>query len=162
MRIYIFLDTSWWKDSIGRVLRFLGWSRKIIQETTARGSQGVSEQQIADMLHDLPVPVKGRLDPDHSAYAGPAEDWVGRLVFHVRTTPDEVCQFYQEAMPDFGWRMICATRSDRGNVVNFVCGTRGVSIQVDMDPLRGCNVTLILVPHRKAISIWELDQATQK
>jgi len=111
--------------------------------TSASG--GTAATPTFGQFTDVPIPDGARMDADRSLLVGPADSWVGRLVFSVRwSNAPELFDFFKAKMPSYQWQEISSVRADI-SVMTWQRGDRIATIQIE-ETTFGAGVTLTMGP----------------
>jgi hypothetical protein len=98
-------------------------------------------------IKDVPLPEKAKEDLDRSYIYESANLQLGRMVYTIRTSVNELAQFYIDNMPASGWNLINVKQAEGGAELLF--RKAGKKLEVSVIPLglmRGQRLVLHLVP----------------
>lgn len=70
-----------------------------------------SNQSIADLLGDMPVPNGAQIQNENTLIIGKGVGWVGRVNLSAQQSSNEVYNFFLTDLPKAGWSVISATKS---------------------------------------------------
>ncbi len=98
---------------------------------------------------DVPLPMKAKEDLDRSyVYEAPSMQ-VGRMVYTIRASVNDIAQFYIDACPAADWKLVSVKQGTGGAEVLF--RKPGKKLEVSILPLgmlRGKRLVLHLVPEQ--------------
>jgi hypothetical protein len=122
-----------------------GCSHSISSGSPGTTQGGAAATPTFGQFTDVPVPDGARMDTDRSLLVGPADNWVGRLVYSVRwSNAPELFDFFKQKMPAYQWREISSVRADI-SVMTWQRGDRIATIQIE-ETTFGAAVTLTMGP----------------
>jgi hypothetical protein len=109
------------------------------------GGSGAGASPTFGQFTDIPIYDGARMDADRSLLVGPADNWVGRLVYSVfHANAPDLFDFYKAKMPSYQWQEISSVRADI-SVMTWQRGDRIATIQIEETTL-GASVTLTMGP----------------
>lgn len=116
--------------------------------TTATPQQASSLQMSPNQrIKDVPLPQKAKEDLERSYVYESANLQLGRMVYTINAPVTEVAQFYIDAAPAAGWKLINVKQAEGGAEMLF--RKEGKKLEVSVKPLgllRGQRLVLHLVP----------------
>jgi len=133
------------------ILAAIGCARTPVIETGLRGTRSDQDASGLPQLRDFPVPPKAKLKTEQTLILGHLETWTGRIVMRSKLSENDLCAFYQDRMPGFGWRMISATQA-RVSLMSFVREDRVATLRVEASRFSGCTITAIVSPRQGGVS----------
>ncbi len=98
-------------------------------------------------FRDVPLPANAKEDLERSYVYETPEFKVGRMVYTIRESVNDIAQFYIDACPAADWRLINVKQADGGAELLF--RKAGKKLEVSIIPLglfRGRRLVLHLVP----------------
>ncbi len=110
---------------------------------TPQGATG--EQPHLTRFADLPIPAGAKMNVTRSLILGPADAWVGRLVFNAAASSQTLFQFYAREMPRFDWQEIARVRA-QVSILTYTRGARTATVQISSATLGGSVVSVIMAP----------------
>jgi len=113
-------------------------------------SQSAPEGPTADQprltrFSDIPIPAGAQMNVTRSLILGPAETWVGRLVFNASTGSQTLYQFYTREMPRFKWQEVTRVRA-QVSILTYTRGARTATVQISSTTLGGSVVSVTMAP----------------
>lgn len=102
-------------------------------------------------MKDVPLPAKAKEDLERSYVYESATLQVGRMVYTVRASVNEIAQFYIDNAPAAGWQLINLNQAEGGATLLF--RKEGKKLDVSVIPLgvlRSQRLVLQLVPDQAA------------
>ncbi len=123
-------------------------------EPAARGAVTPSPEQAPALqmapnqrFRDVPLPAKASEDLDRSYVYESQDMQVGRMVYTIRASVNDIAQFYIDACPAADWKLISVKQAEGGSELLF--RKPGKKLEVSIFPLglfRGKRLVLHLVP----------------
>lgn len=95
-----------------------------------------SNQSIADLLGDMPVPNGARINNENTMIIGRGVGWVGRVYLDGLQSPNEIYSFFLTDFPKAGWTTVSATKA-KTSIVIFTKEDRTCTIEVSEGSFTG-------------------------
>jgi hypothetical protein len=111
----------------------------------SRAGDGPAPGPTLAQFTDIPIPAGASMNLERSLILGPADNWIGRLVFTASLGPQQMFEFYGREMPGFGWQEVTRVRA-RINIMTFTRGGRATTVQIMRTTLGGSEVDLTVSP----------------
>ena len=99
---------------------------------------------------DIPMPGGMEMDLERTLILGSQESWIGRLVLNTTNPANEMFDFYQREMLNFGWSEITTVRAEV-SVLTYARGDRVATLQIHRGSLRGTTVDITVSPRAMAL-----------
>ncbi|MDH3241977.1 MAG: hypothetical protein OEO83_15085 [Alphaproteobacteria bacterium] len=112
-------------------------------ETTDEGP--AADQPRLTRFSDIPIPAGAQMNVTRSLILGPADAWVGRLVFNASTGSQTLYQFYTREMPRFKWQEVTRVRA-QVSILTYTRGARTATVQISSTTLGGSVVSVTMAP----------------
>jgi hypothetical protein len=104
-----------------------------------------AEQPRLTRFSDIPIPAGAKMNVTRSLILGPADAWVGRLVFNASTGSQTLYQFYTREMPRFHWQEVTRVRA-QVSILTYTRGERTATVQISATTLGGSVVSITMAP----------------
>jgi len=88
-----------------------------------------SNQSIADLLGDMPIPNGARINNENTMIIGRGVGWVGRVYLDGLQSPNEIYSFFLTDFPKAGWTTVSATKA-KISIAVFTKDDRTCTIEV--------------------------------
>lgn len=111
----------------------------------SRSGEGAAQGPSLAQFTDIPIPQGASMNLERSLILGPADTWIGRLVYSTSLGPQQAFDFFGREMPAFGWQEITRVRA-RINVMTYTRGGRAATIQISRTTLGGSDVDFTVSP----------------
>ncbi len=111
----------------------------------SRAGDGPAQGPTLAQFSDIPIPSGASMNLERSLILGPADNWIGRLVFTASLGPQQMFEFYGREMPGFGWQEVTRVRA-RINIMTFTRGGRAATVQIMRTTLGGSEIDLTVSP----------------
>ena len=95
-----------------------------------------SNQSIADLLGDMPIPNGARINNENTMIIGKGAGWVGRVYLSGLQSPNEIYAFFLTDFPKAGWAIVSATKA-KTSIVVFIKDDRTCTIEVSEGSFTG-------------------------
>lgn len=95
-----------------------------------------SNQSIADLLGDMPVPNGAQIQNENTLIIGKGVGWVGRANLSAMQSSNEVYSFFLAEFPKAGWSVISATKS-KTSIMVATKDDRTCTVEVSDGPFTG-------------------------
>ena len=95
-----------------------------------------SNQSIADLLGDMPIPNGARINNENTMIIGRGVGWVGRVYLSGLQSPNEIYGFFLTDFPKAGWTTVSATKA-KTSIVVFTKEDRTCTIEVSEGSFAG-------------------------
>lgn len=92
--------------------------------------------QIVRQFTGIPLPPDNALDLERTVIVGGEDDWLGRILLAVPSSPGDAIEFYRREMPRYGWTELAVTRSTT-SVLTYQANDRIATIQIGAGPPGG-------------------------
>lgn len=96
----------------------------------------VSNQSIAELLGDMPIPNGARINNENTMIIGKGAGWVGRVYLAGLQSPNEIYAFFLTDFPKAGWTIVSATKA-KTSIVVFIKDDRTCTIEVSEGSFTG-------------------------
>jgi len=98
-------------------------------------------------IKDIPLPLKAKEDPDRTYVYESNTMQLGRMVYTVRASVNEIAQFYIDNMGAAGWERVDLNQSEGGTRILYRKPGKKLDIMVQpLGALRGQRLIIHLVP----------------
>lgn len=118
-----------------------------VETTTTAEKPDALQMSTNQRIAEVPLPAKAKEDLDRSYIYESSSLQLGRMVYTVRASVNEIAQFYIDNAPAAGWKLVNIKQAEGGAELLF--RKEGKKLEVSVIPLgalRGQRLVLHLVP----------------
>lgn len=99
------------------------------------------------LITDIPLPSGAGIDQDRSLILSDRDRWTGRVVMVLTNSANDMTNFYQTQMPNFGWQPMMSITSET-SILTYLRGDRAATVQIERRSVLGSIVTITVAPRQ--------------
>jgi len=99
------------------------------------------------LVTDIPLPGGAGIDQDRSLILSDRDRWTGRVVMVLTNSANDMTNFYQTQMPNFGWQPMMSITSET-SILTYLRGDRAATVQIERRSVLGSIVTITVAPRQ--------------
>jgi len=99
------------------------------------------------LVTDIPLPSGAGIDQDRSLILSDRDRWTGRVVMVLTNSANDMTNFYQTQMPNFGWQPVMSITSET-TILTYLRGDRAATVQIERRTVLGSIVTITVAPRQ--------------
>ncbi|CCG41035.1 conserved exported hypothetical protein [Magnetospirillum molischianum DSM 120] len=132
---------------IVRLIATLAILLPLLTQTGCTRSSSPTNSGDPQLVTDIPLPSGAGIDQDRSLILSDRDRWTGRVVMVLTNSANDMTNFYQTQMPNFGWQPVMSITSE-ASILTYLRGDRAATVQIERRTVLGSVVTITVAPRQ--------------